>query len=201
MFESINLSIKTNKTLEVSVTERKALYTWCGATPPTVANASNQKCYFVDENGYIFDVAPYFSGEIYFKFYGPLAQTGLPDTLTQNEADMDPSGFYFSKQYFKQLASFKDILVGLGLKPVSLYVTGNGDAQVFLSSGTSLADGPKIMLRLIADNFQSVAENLETALTTEPLQSEFANKYSSLQYIDLRFGNKVYYKFANSSGK
>lgn len=163
--ENINLSIKNNKILEVSVNERTPEYLWCGAEP----NLEVEKCYFMDENGHVFDEAPYFSGEVYFKFYGSI-------------------------QNFKQLISFKDILISLGLKPVALYIANDGDIQIFLSGG-SFATAPKIILRVDTD-FENVAENLQTALTTEPLQSEFKNKYASLQYIDLRFGNKVYYKFS-----
>ena len=181
IFKDINISIKNTKTLEVSLTERKALYTWCGLVPPT---SGPNNCYFVDQDGYIFDEAPYFSGEVYFKFYG------TPDG---NLKSSDPSGLYFSQPYFQQLVSFRDMLVSLGLNPVSLYVTDDGDVQVFLSSGNTTSSGPEILLKLNAD-YENVAENLEAALTTEPLQSEFKNKYSTLQYIDLRFGNKVYFK-------
>jgi hypothetical protein len=54
--------------------------------------------------------------------------------------------------------------------------------------------GPEIIFKIDSD-FQKIAENLQAAITTEPLQTDFKNKYSSLLYIDLRFGNKVYYKF------
>ena len=69
----------------------------------------------------------------------------------------------------------------------------NGDIKVFLS-GKKNQPWPEIILKADSD-FQKVAENLEAALTTEPLQSNFKNKYSSLLYIDLRVKNKVYYKF------
>jgi len=192
--KDINLSIKDNKILEVSVAERKALYTWCGIMPlPNISPSSfpteGNKCYFIDENGYIFDEAPYFSGEVYFKFYG------TPDAPNSSDIDFNPLGFYFSKQNFKQLISFRDLLVSFGLKPTSLYITTDKNVDVFLSSGVSNMTGPEIILQTDSD-FQKVAENLEAALTTEPLQSEFKNKYSSLLYIDLRFGNKVYYKFS-----
>jgi cell division septal protein FtsQ len=184
--QNINLSIKNNKTLEVSLSERTAKYLWCGTTPPNIST-SVTSCYFMDDNGYIFDQAPYFSGEVYFKFYGLPAQTGLNNN--------DPSGSYYSQQNFQQLVSFKDMLVNLGLKPASIYVTNDGNVDVFLSGENSSTIGPEIECSANAD-FQNVAENLEAALTTEPLQTEFKNKYSTLQYIDLRFGNKVYYKFS-----
>lgn len=189
--KNINLSIENNKILKVSVSERTALYTWCGALAPDPAltNGDAGKCYFLDEDGYVFDEAPYFSGEVYFKFYGL-------DSLSANT----PLGFYFSKQNFKQLVSFKDTLTSIGLKPIALYTKDDGDVEVFLSSnGVSLTNGPKIIFRADAD-FQNVAENLEAALTTEPLQSKFTKNYSTLLYIDLRFGNKVYYKFSVQGG-
>ena len=75
--KDIKLSIKNNKTLEVSLTERTAKYIWCGDTyVPDVGrptSGTTTDCYFMDEDGYIFDQAPYFSGEVYFKFFG------LPD--------------------------------------------------------------------------------------------------------------------------
>jgi len=98
----------------------------------------------------------------YFKFYG--------------SADL---GSYFSKQNFKQLISFRDILLGIGLKPIALYVTNDGDVQVFLSGGASLATDPKIMFKADAD-FQNIAENLEAALTTEPLSQN--SKINTLRY-------------------
>jgi len=204
--KDLNLSVKNNKTLEVSLTERKALYTWCGDTPlkvpdvglpqsgiPTSGTTTN--CYFMDEDGYIFDQAPYFSGEVYFKFYGSpdVSDVGILQGRSPT-SETNPSGSYYSQQNFKQLIAFKNILVGFGIKPISIYKPDAGEFDVFLSNGNSSVAGPEIKISADSD-FENVAENLEAALTTEPLQSEFKNKYSSLRYIDLRFGNKVYYKF------
>ena len=169
--DKISLTISKNKSLQVSVSEREPKYTWCGPDP----TANPQTCYFMDENGYIFDVAPYFSGSVYFKFYG--------------SGDL---GSYFSATKFQQLVSFKEVLTKMGLKLTELDIADNGEVDIFLTSSS----GPKIIFNIDAD-FQNLAENLQAALTTEPLQTEFKTKYAKLQYIDLRFGNKVYYKFSN----
>jgi len=59
--------------LEVFVSERDAYYTWCGEDLPSQGVELEQvKCYFTDELGFVFDEAPYFSGDVYFRFYGPL---------------------------------------------------------------------------------------------------------------------------------
>lgn len=171
--KDISLNVQNFKTLNISLTERTALYTYCGITPPET-NDSNQKCYFVDNSGYIFDEAPYFSGEVYLKFYG------IADS-------------YFLKPNFAKLISFKETLEKIGIKPVVFFLEDTGDIKVFLSSSTSQL-GPFVIFKDNAD-FNQVIENLQSVLTTEPLKTEFKTKYSSLLYIDLRFGNKVYYKF------
>lgn len=170
--KDISLNVQNFKTLDISLTERTALYTYCGITPPETYDNS-QKCYFVDNGGYIFDEAPYFSGEVYLKFYGKT----------------DP---YFFQPNFDKLILLKNNLEKIGLKPVIFYLEDNGDLKIYLSSPSQL--GPEIILKADA-NFDQIIENLQSVLTTEPLKTEFKTKYSSLLYIDLRFGNKVYYKF------
>ncbi len=180
--KNINLTIKDNKILTVSLDERTAKYLWCGASIPTEEN-TEEKCYFLDEEGFTFVEAPYFSGEVYFKFYG------------KNNLNIEnPQGSYFSEQSFSQLVFFKNFLSDLKLKPTQLYIKEDGDVEIYLSKGALSSENPKILLKIDAD-FQNVAENLDAAITTEPLKSKMKNKYSLLQYIDLRFGNKVYFKF------
>jgi hypothetical protein len=180
--KDINITTKDNKILEISVTERIPKYTWCGENLPEI-NTEDKTCYFLDDGGFIFDKAPYFSGEVYFKFFGKV-----------NTEDGIPSGSYFSEIDFEQFIVFKKSLEDMGLRPVALYVMENRDVKVYLSDESSLPMGPEIIFKIDSD-FQKIAENLQAALTTEPLQTDFKNKYSSLLYIDLRFGNKVYYKF------
>ena len=151
----------------MSLTERQPKYTWCGET---ISYGKDQKCNFLDEAGFIFDEAPYFSGEVYFKFYGALPKD------------------------FAKFISFKQTLETMGLKPVALYVESDEDMRIFLSTKSSTSMGPEIIFNSSYD-LEKTTENLQTALTTEPLQSNFRNKFSSLLYIDLRYGNKVVYKF------
>lgn len=166
--KDIAVSLENGQTLLVSVSERTPEYTWCGDMP--VQNDEKETCYFLDKDGYIFDEAPYFSGEVYFKFYGKASV-----------------GTYFFEPNFAKLILFKDTVLGMDLKPVVLHVDEGGDIKVFLSRG------PQIIFKQDAD-FARVAENLKAAIETEPLLSKLKNTYSTLEYIDLRFGNKVYFK-------
>ena len=185
--KGVDLSIENNKILIVTISERMAKYTWCGTEIPGVGipqgsptpESPTEKCFFLDEDGYIFDEAPYFSGEVYFKFFGE------PVSVHN----------YFPEQNFNQLVSFIDMLVEMKLKPVSLYITLNNDVEIFLSKGNTAKTEPKIIFKLDAD-LENIGSNLKTALNTEPLKSDMNKKYSMLEYIDLRFGNKVYNKFS-----
>lgn len=180
--KDINFSIENNRTLAISLDERKAMYTWCGVAI-VETNDIKEKCYFLDKEGYIFDEAPYFSGNVYFRFYGNL--NGNID---------EPLGLYFSKENFSKFVSFKETLESMNLKPVALSTANDGLAKIYLSRGSSLSNSPEIIFKINTDLGKTI-ENLQTVFSTEPLQTDFKNKYSSLLYIDLRFGNKVYYKF------
>ncbi|MEO5635248.1 MAG: hypothetical protein ABIS26_01670 [Candidatus Paceibacterota bacterium] len=185
----IKLSVNNKKVLQVEVSERVGVYTWCGEIIPEKINAT-QKCYFLDKNGFLFDNAPFFSGEVYLKFYG----------LVEKKEGLPAPAYFASlnKQNFGNLISFKDAIIGLGLKPAAFYMSPDGDIEIFLSGGSKSPTGPKLLLKADAD-YQKVAENLDAAISTEPLQSGIKNKYSLLQYIDLRYGNKVYFKFSDGT--
>ena len=178
--KNINLFIKDKRILEVSVTEREALYTWCGENLPEDGTMKEeQTCYFMDENGYVFDEAPYFSGNVYFRFFGSLSES------------------YFTPGIFAKIISFKDFLSKID--PVSLYLKTDEDIEIYLKSNRLPPDAPKIIFKKDF-NLEKLSENLEAALSTEPLLSDFKNKRSSLLYIDLRYGNKVYFKFSAQGG-
>jgi len=183
-----DISINTNnpKTLKITVSEREGKYLWCGDTiPASINDTTNYKCYFTNDNGYIFDEAPYFSGNVYFKLYGPL------ETKTDS-----PLGNYFLKDKFAEVVALKEATEQIGLNPTFFWLDENGDGNISLSS--LLNTGPKIIFKIDSD-YQSIAENLQAAITTDPLQTKLKNETSSLLYIDLRFGNKVYYKFSTEN--
>ncbi len=187
----IEIGLDRWQTLEISVGERTGHYTWCGEELPEAdIGLENIKCYFMDDMGYIFDQAPFFSGDVYLKFFGPRS-----DALG-NRADtaLDAAGTYFRPELFKDINRFKQGLEEIGLRPTALFSGEGSDLEFYLKSSKSIVNSPKIILRKDSD-FTKMLENLDTAIHNEPLRSELKNKYESLMYIDLRFGNKVYYKF------
>ena len=181
--KDIFIDNKDIKTLKVSISEYEGKYLWCGILIPVLrSNLDNNKCYFLDSDGYIFDEAPYFSGSVYFKLYG-----------NSNLNEINPSGSYFLKNNFSKIIEFKNTIEKLDLKPTAFWIDENREEGNFSISGEP-GISPKIIFKIDGD-YQKLVENLQAAISTEPLRTDLKNKFSSLLYIDLRFGNKVYYKF------
>ncbi len=124
----------------------------------------------------MFDKAPYFSGDVYFRFYGLLQDNTL------------------SIQDFNQNQILIDKIKELNLNPVSLFYKDNAETEIYLSSDKHITQAPKIIFNSNEDK-NLIFENLDVGVSSEPLKSDLKNNYTNLLYIDLRFNNKVFYKF------
>ncbi len=180
--KTISLNVENFRTLVINVSEYKGEYLWCGENLPNRISSINKKCYFMDEVGYVFDEAPYFSGEVYSKFYG-----------NDGPSDENPIGVFFMKEKFADVSNFKKAIEKMSLKPTSFWTTDDKENGNFAISREGEL-GPKIIFKMKSD-YAKLAENLQAAISTEPLHSDLQTKLSSLIYLDLRYGNKVYFKF------
>lgn len=183
--KDIKVNVTSNKILEVSTAERSGLFTWCGDELPIDGTKPEEvKCYFMDDTGYIFDEAPYFSNDVYIKFFG----------INSKGDSANPAGAYFLKDNFVNFVKFIDNITNEYLKPSSVFINNENEIEIYLSSNILPPLAPKILTNQDSD-FIKLAENLKSAVTTKPLEVELKEKYDKLLYIDLRFGNRVYYKF------
>jgi len=184
-----NLSIIREKfnILNINIEERSGSYLYCGSSIPELQSEIGENCYFINNDGYIFDEAPYFSGNVYFKFYVKINEE--VDFLGQNILESDR---------FHQLMRFIDRITMLGLNSVSLVINEDGVHYLYLSHSPNETT-PRIIFR-IDNDLGYILNNLSTAMDKSEFASEVNSKYSSLEYIDLRFKNKVLYKFSAQGG-
>ena len=75
----------------------------------------------------------------------------------------------------------------------SIDIDGYGDIRLYDDSRKSA-----IVLESDSDMDKSWS-NILSAIDTDPLKSKLTDKGEHLEYIDTRFGNKVFYKFTNSA--
>ncbi|OGZ04730.1 MAG: hypothetical protein A2648_02720 [Candidatus Lloydbacteria bacterium RIFCSPHIGHO2_01_FULL_41_20] len=170
-------SLKTPRIIVVKIEERMPAYLWCGESK-LVETRKPPECYFVDRDGYVFDKAPTFSENVFIILYGNL----------MDEEDASIGGVFLSRDDFASLSKFIYRTSSLGLISTSLIKKDDGDYDL------ELARAGKISFSL-KDGTEKNISNLESALGTDPLKTNLATKPDALEYIDLRFGNKIFFKF------
>ncbi|MCD5381631.1 MAG: hypothetical protein LR008_03595 [Candidatus Pacebacteria bacterium] len=135
---------------------------WC-------ASVESRDCLFLDKNGYAFAFAPNLNGGSFLRF----TQVGATPELNNSIA---------TTEEFLKLKSLDSLLSERGWFVSQLELDKEGDAFVVLTDGGEL----KISL---TQHPEKTVENLFVVLTSE----EFSHiQPGNFQYIDLRFGNKVF---------
>lgn len=158
-------------TLEAFVVERQPRALWCPST-----SSGQADCYFMDENGVVYGQAPNFSEPVYVPYVGSTTGEGLPKQ-------------FLSAESFQALAAFVDAAQQkLSSETVhAVSVDKNHDVDVSFESG--------FVLRFsLNDHGGDVFERFSLALTSEPFK---AHPLGDFSYLDLRFGDKLYYKLKN----
>lgn len=175
--DTIDVSLKNFKRLSINITERKHFAIWCKGVPEN--EPADEECYFMDKNSTIFAPAPDFSGDAYFKYYGYLV-------------DENPIGkeYIASSTQFSDISDFVSFVKNLDLKPVFVATKGNGEYILELSSGTSILFDTKASLK-------KTAENLSLLISSDAF-SKMDKSNLPVEYFDLRFGNKLFYKLKSN---
>ncbi|MEK7115686.1 MAG: cell division protein FtsQ/DivIB [Patescibacteria group bacterium] len=167
------ISVNNFNSINVRLEEHTPRYVWCDNQSFETA-----PCYFMDSNGFVFDKSPAFSGNVYIRFYG---------TLLGDDTDIIGKKF-LAQDIFKELDTFINAISDKVFSLSQLIKNEDQDYELYLK------DGGKIIFSL-EDGAGKSLSNLFSALETDPLKANLRNKPKSLEYIDLRFGNKVFYKF------
>ncbi len=183
--ESVSLSFDGITRLIVKIKERVPFVLWCGEDAPVKNASSPPPCYFLDKDGVIFMKAPSFSTQIFFEIYGvPRGVAVREDTMYSF-----PLGFQFlNEKRFRELMTFKTSFDNIGITPKKLFAQKDGDYEFVLGNGVRV---------LFPNDFaiDVLLKNLDASFDTELLQFEdLTDEKTSLEYIDLRFKNRVYYK-------
>lgn len=165
---SASVNADNFQTISITVVERQPKALWCGAL------ASNPApCFLLDENGVAYAASLNFSGDAYTKYYGTLTGSTTPKQ-------------YLSSSDFHSLSALVDTIAANQKSEslASVSVDENKDVRVAFASGFSL------LFALGADG-GDVYQRFTLALIAGPFKS---HKLSDFEYLDLRFGDKLYYK-------
>lgn len=165
--------------ISVTVKERDAFARWC-TKGFTDSGDTTFDCYAMDTTGYIF--APATTSARFataYVFEGAFAAS----TGSGQAASSTPLGQTYLPGRFAGVLALLERLGQAGISAEKVWLEGEQDFSVMLSRGFEIhaAFGTDVGL---------LVKNLELVLASEALRG----KEDQLEYIDLRFGNRVYYK-------
>ncbi|PCI29747.1 hypothetical protein COB55_01580 [Candidatus Wolfebacteria bacterium] len=163
--------------LNISIYEYEPFALWCGGLIDEYRE-SEESCYFFDAKGYLFDRAPDFSGDAFIRYYGAISTSTEP--LRKS---------FLTPEKVAHVADFLGLLETLFFEPISFLVTAENDYVVTMKNNVSILIAPD-------SDLLEVLENLQSVVSSEKFADALSDSSSILEYIDMRFDNKVFYKFA-----
>lgn len=174
---SVEVARKGLNTVIVVVEERKPRALWCEGNTPFLKGKSLTECYFLDNSGFIFSHSPDFSRNVFVRYFGGVSAT---NTI----------GSFFAQAQFAEYDFFVQSLRGEKLPISDMVLLHSGDIELYLESGVKILFEARQDLGTILSNIKLLIEREELALlSTTP----------RFEYIDLRYGNKVFYKSKGST--
>jgi cell division septal protein FtsQ len=159
-------------TLVISVSERQQASVWCGGNPDFFDN-----CYAMDANGFIFETATSSLSTSTLTYFGLIT-------------DKNPIGETYFSGHFIETSAFYHQLMSLNIYPESFSISNDGTGNIYTVNlwygGKMIADDTKVFAQDITD-MKAVITNGYVKTDIKSLQK--------INYIDLRYGDKVVLKF------
>lgn len=176
--DSIRVSRKDFSTLEVNVVERIPDAVVCEGFRE---EGETDDCFFVDKNGYVYAESPDFSDGVYSRYYMNLDSS----KLVVGENFIDPAKFKELQDFTKGVRANSIATLGILIGEsgsYELYVKNRDQstAVIYFDDRTPF---DKTMSNFIAFWDNAMTKKIGTTTT------------SNFNYINLRFGNNIFYSF------
>ncbi|HET8580877.1 MAG TPA: hypothetical protein VFL98_00195 [Candidatus Paceibacterota bacterium] len=161
-------------TLTVHVTERQAVGLWCEGGLGASVSTSTQPapCYYLDGTGDIYAAADEYAEYVIYEGGSPASATGTPVASR------------YLPGIFPGIGELVDALSHAGYDVRILDAESSTDYAVLLANGL-------LVKATFAQDPLDVVADLEAALSAQSI----AGREDELQYLDLRFPGRAYYRF------
>ncbi len=167
--ENIDLDIEGH-TLEIKIGERGSYALWC---------KTDNECYFIDKFGLIFSPSPVFSSGVYKVFTGVVT-------------DDEPLQKHFlDEEKLEELEKISGFMASRDWNTEKVVVTTLRDVLIVSDKG------PKIKIDIMKSTNETI-KIIKTLLDSVEFK-KVAKNIDSVEYIDARFGSKVFFKPKNSA--
>ncbi len=184
---SIKLEQPNLQSLTLLVEERRGEFLWC-LVKSAEADYGASQCYFADKTGFVFAPAPKFSSPLYFE-------------LLSADAN-EPIG-----RYPLPMADWQKLIAGEKQLAVILASSTFSGQKVYQAAPAELRDwyfrvkndsGDNWEIRLdLNQDFDAAMKTLTSVLVDPNFVKDLKIHRSKLEYLDLRFAPKVFYRYNN----
>ncbi len=185
--KNISLGVNDDNVLYINIEERKPAALWCGEEMWT---EDKNPCYYLDSSAYIFENAPDFSDNVYLKYYGPLVSDVASSSTPIGQT-------YLPLESFNTLISFVDDARKIGLSITGLATKPMNEYELYIknTTATTTDNGSSTGTILFNDqqSFEKTLDNLNAFVTEYRTRNK--GNLPSVDYIDMRYGNSIIYKF------
>ena len=192
--EAVDVYAPDARSIVVSIKERVPFALWCGQTAPDDTAPSDmaeadgigesKDCFFIDKGGFVFALAPQFSGEVYVKMYGG---------VSGGTADNPKGGRFLLPDEFERISTFIALLAEEGLKTSVFAKRPNGEYFFVLHPSGSYERF--ILYTKAFSEPESYFNMFRLAFEAKRGAYDGQEFFSTLEYIDMRFDGKMYFKF------
>ncbi len=195
--DALQITVEKNN-LTINMTERKPHTLWCGAS----FSQSVDPCSFVDSQGFVFAPAPQFDGSSYLKLYGSMPQDSTQDgTCTADVIPMDTgtdtAWQFIPAQEYSDIEIFIQNVKELGIELNAVEISDATTYRFQINNNGLLLVARGGNLSVALDNLKAGLSNPIFWTTQGTKKNEVGmKKLAQIDYIDLRFGNKIFYKLA-----
>jgi hypothetical protein len=176
----ISIKVKQINNLYIEIVEHAPVAKWCGADI-----TKKNECYLINEQSLIFAKENSINPKIVPIFHSTISMENKIENTVDGSQQTDVINMeYMDGEVFKNILTFVKNLNQFEITPT--YISTE-DYETFAVRAMS---GPYLLIdKRIEPN--EVLSNLQTVIEIEEINKA---QFKNLEYIDLRFGNKVYYK-------
>ncbi len=169
-FKEVSVHASNFETIEVSVVERHAKALWCDAS---------SNCRLMDENGFVYAPDLLLDAPAFVRYSGEASSTPGYTSKVEPLQYVTPDGFVALAALVASLDdNQKDTTID------SVDVDANSDVHAHFANGFTL-------IFALKDAKKDVYQRFTLALASQPFLNHTIGDF---EYLDLRFGDKLYYR-------
>ncbi len=175
--DKINIVRKNISNIEIDIEERIPVALACEGFHEQ--NDQNEDCFLVDAQGYVFSKSSQFSNEIYLKYY-----------IVSDKGDNIIGTEFIDKKRFEELQKFIFSIKKLNIQPLGILIGEGGNYELYIKNSDQ---SEMIVYFNDRATFNKTLSNFLAFWNDTLIKTKSSNTAPVFDYIDLRFGNNVFY--------